>query len=208
MRVLIADDHTVVRQGLRQILEMQPAGWEMGEAVSAQDVLEKVRRDRWDVLVLDLSLPDRNGMEVLEQIRHLQPKLPILVLSMHPEDQYGLRVLRAGASGYMNKESAVEDLAAAVERVAADGRYISPHLAERLVSELREDANRPAHETLSNREYRVLLLLAAGKSIKEISNELTLSAKTVSTYRARLLQKLNLRTNAELVRYAIMHQLT
>jgi DNA-binding NarL/FixJ family response regulator len=207
IRVLIADDHAVVRQGLKQILGDTPDMVVAGEATNGQEALDKVRAEVWDVVVLDLSMPDRSGLDVLKQLRSERPNLPVLVLSMYAEDQYAMRVLKAGASGYLTKDSAAEELVKAVRKVVSGGRYVSPFLAEKLAFEIGRDLSKLPHETLSDREFQVLRLIAAGKSVKEIAAELYLSAKTVSTYRVRLLQKMNLTTNAELIHYAIQNRL-
>ena len=207
IRVLIADDHAVVRQGLRQILGDTPEMLVAGEAATGQQVLDKVRAESWDVVVLDISMPDLSGLDVLKQIRSERPKLPVLVLSMYSEDQYAMRVLKAGASGYLTKESATDELVKAIRKVVSGGRYVSPLLAEKLAFEMGTDSGKLPHETLSDREFQVLRLIAAGKPVKEIAAVLSLSVKTVSTYRARLLEKMNLGTNAELIHYAIQNHL-
>ena len=207
IRVLIADDHAVVRQGLIQILGDTPEMMVAGEATTGQEALDQVRAEAWDVVVLDISLPDRSGLDVLKELRAERPTVPVLVLSMYPEDQYALRVLRAGAAGYLTKDSAAAELVKAIRQVVRGGRYVSACLAEKLAFEIGTDARRLPHETLSDREFQVLGLLAAGKSVKEIAAELSLSAKTVSTYRARLLEKMHLRTTAELMYYALQHHL-
>lgn len=207
MRVLIADDHAVVRQGLKQILGDTPEMLVAGEATNGQEVLDKVRAETWDVVVLDISMPDRSGLDILKQLRSERPKLPVLVLSMYSEDQYALRVLKAGASGYLTKDSAADELVKAIRKVVSGGRYVSPLLAEKLAFEIGGDSSRLPHESLSDREFQVLRLIAAGKSVKEIAAELGLSVKTVSTYRARMLEKMKLGTTAELIHYAIQNRL-
>lgn len=207
IRALIADDHAVVRQGLKQILGDTPEMLVAGEAASGQEVLDKVRAETWDVVILDISMPDRSGLDILKQLRSERPKLPVLVLSMHSEDQYAMRVLKAGASGYLTKDSAADELVKAIRKVVSGGRYVSSFLAEKLALEIGADSSKLAHETLSDREFQVLRMIAAGKSVTEIAAELYLSPKTVSTYRARLLQKMNLETNAELIHYAIQNHL-
>ncbi len=207
MRILIADDHAIVRRGLRHIAE-QMAHMSVGEASNGQEVLVKVREERWDALVLDISMPGGNGLDVLQEVKHFLPDLPILVLSVHPEDQYAMRVLKAGASGFMNKDCAPDELLQAIQKIIAGGKYISPTLAERLAFELLGNHDKPPHALLSDREYRVLIMIGAGNSVSEIANELALSVKTVSTYRARVLEKLNLRNNAALIRYVIDQQLS
>jgi two-component system invasion response regulator UvrY len=207
IRALIADDHAVVRQGLKQILGDTPEMVVAGEATTGQEVLDKIRAETWDVVVLDISMPDRSGLDVLKQLRSERPKLPVLVLSMHSEDQYAVRVLKAGASGYLTKDSAPDELVKAIRKVVSGGTYVSSFLAEKLAFEIGTDTSRLPHETLSDREFQVLRLIAAGNSVTEIAAELYLSPKTVSTYRARLLQKMNLTTNAELIHYAIQNHL-
>jgi DNA-binding NarL/FixJ family response regulator len=207
IRALIADDHAVVRQGLKQILGDTPEMVVAGEATTGQEVLDKVRAETWDVVVLDISMPDRSGLDVLKQLRSERPRLPVLVLSMHSEDQYAVRVLKAGASGYLTKDSAPDELVKAIRKVVSGGTYVSSFLAEKLAFEVGTDSSRLPHETLSDREFQVLRLIAAGESVTEIAAELYLSVKTVSTYRARLLQKMNLTTNAELIHYAMRNHL-
>jgi two-component system invasion response regulator UvrY len=207
IRALIADDHAVVRQGLKQILGDTPEMVVAGEATTGQEVLDKIRAETWDVVVLDISMPDRSGLDVLKQLRSERPKLPVLVLSMHSEDQYAVRVLKAGASGYLTKDSAPDELVKAIRKVVSGGRYVSSFLAEKLAFEIGTDSSRLPHETLSDREFQVLRLIAAGESVTEIAAELCLSVKTVSTYRARMLEKMNLGTTAELIHYAMQNHL-
>jgi len=203
IRVLIADDHAIVRKGLRQIVKEQAAYMEVEEAVDGQEVLEKIMVGVWDVLVLDISMPKRSGLDILQEVRHSRPRLPVLVLSVHPEEQYAVRVLKAGAAGYMNKDCALDELVQAIQKVVGGGKYVSSTLAERLAFELSGQTDKLPHETLSDREFSVLLLIGAGRSVSEIAAELALSVKTVSTYRARILEKLNLHSNAEMIRYVI-----
>jgi DNA-binding NarL/FixJ family response regulator len=207
MRVLIADDHAVVRQGLRQILAAVPELSEIAEAVDGDETLSRVRAEAWDLLVLDMSMPGRSGLDILKEVRRERPTTPVLVLSMHPEDQFAVRLLKAGAAGYLNKESAPDELVAAVRKVLTGGKYVSAALAEKLAFNLDQDSDRPAHEVLSDREFQVLRMLAAGQTVAQIAAELMLSPKTISTYRARLLDKLGLHSNAELIHYAIQNQL-
>jgi len=207
IKVLIADDHAIVRKGLRQVVKEQAAYMEVDEAEDGQEVLEKVHAGHCDVLVLDISMPKRNGLDILQEIKHSNPNLPILILSVHPEEQYAVRVLKAGASGYMSKDCAPDELVRAIEKVVAGGKYVSATLAEKLAFELSGQSGKLPHETLSDREYSVLLMIGIGKSVGEIANELALSVKTVSTYRARILEKLNLKSNAELIRYVIDNSL-
>jgi two-component system invasion response regulator UvrY len=207
IRVLIADDHAVVRQGLKQILGGTPEMLVAGEAINGQEVLDRVRAEAWDVVVLDISMPGRSGLDILKQLKSERPRLPVLVLSIHSEDQYAVRALKAGASGYLTKDSAPDELIKAIRKAVSGGRYVSSLLAERLAFEIGTDSKRLPHETLSDREFQVLSRIAAGKSVTEIAAELSLSAKTISTYRARLLQKMNLGTNAELMHYAMQNHL-
>ena len=207
IKVLVADDHPVIRQGLRQVLAETSDMVVGGEAVDGLEVLDKVRDDHWDVVVLDLTMPGRNGLDTLKQLKHERPKLPVLVLSMHSEDQYAMRALRAGASGYMTKENAPDELVKAIRKVFTGGKHISPYLAEKLVFDLERDSEKPLHEYLSDREYEVMCLLASGKTVGGIAEELLLSVKTISTYRARILEKMRMKNNAELICYAVHSQL-
>jgi DNA-binding NarL/FixJ family response regulator len=208
IRVLISDDHALLRSGVREIVVRGLRDAICGEAASAEQVLAQVQNQKWDIVILDLSMPGRSGIEVLAELKRLQPKLPVLVLSMHPEDQYGKRVLRAGASGYMNKDVAPDELINAVRKVLAGGRYVSPALAEKLAFDLGTDATPgPAHELLSEREFEVLRLIASGKSPTEIAETMHLSVTTVSTYRARILLKMNMTTTAQLMRYGLENHL-
>jgi two-component system invasion response regulator UvrY len=202
-RILLVDDHAVVRRGVRDILTDALGKVTFGEASKPSEALERLQDQEWDVVVLDISLPGRGGLDALREIKRLRPTLPVLVLSMHAEDHYALRALRAGAAGYVNKESAAEDLSGAVRKVLAGGTHVSVHLAETLAKSLRVDTSRPPHERLSDRELEVLRCLAAGKTVKQIGVDLALSEKTVSTYRTRLLEKMQMHTNAELIQYAI-----
>ena len=207
LRILLADDHAVVRQGVKQILAEAFAQASFGEAENMHELLKLVRSGSWDIVVLDLSMPDGNGLEALKQIKCEYPLLPILILSMYPVDQYGVRTIRAGASGYLNKESAPEELVQAIVKILNGGVYISASVADELVMHARNEDDQPLHQHLSDREYQVLCLIASGKEVKEISTELSLSAKTISTYRARLMEKMNMNTNAELTYYAIKNGL-
>src|SRR2546426_5059348 len=207
MRILLADDHAVVRHGLQQILAEDFKKAVFGEARNAQEALDLVWKDNWDVVVLDITMPGRSGLEVLREIKKSRPKLPVLVLSMHPENQFAVRVLKRGASGYMTKESAPDELVGAIKKVLEGGRYVSPSLAEKLATYLSSDQQKPPQELLSDREFQVLRLIASGKIVSEIARELSLSVKTISTYRTRILEKMGLRNNAELMHYAMQHQL-
>lgn len=207
IRIAVADDHAIVREGFKQILSDCPDIQVAGEAKNGKDVLDLLRKDKFDAVVLDISLPDRSGLDILKEIRKTHPALPVLILTMHAEEQYAMRVFKAGASGYLTKESAPEQLVNAVQKVASGGKYISPQLAEKLVGDLGSDSLRPPHETLSDREFQVLCYLASGKTAGQIAAELDLSVKTVSTYRTRILEKMRLSNNAELIHYAIQNGL-
>ena len=207
MKVLIADDHAVVRRGLIQLLADEYPSLSVGEARDAAEVLQFAREQDWDILVLDISMPGRSGLEVLKELKQQHPRVPVLILTSHPEEQYAIRVLKAGAAGYMTKESAPEHLIEGIRKVIGGGRYVSPKLAELLATTIGADRERPPHESLSDREYRVLCLIGSGKTVGEIAAALSLSVKTVSTYRARLLEKMGMKTNAELTHYALKNGL-
>ncbi len=207
INILIADDHAIVRKGLKQILAETQDMVVAGEACNGFEVMEKVRNNHYDVLLLDISMPGKSGLDILKELKMENPKLPVLVLSMYPEEQYAVRVLRAGASGYLTKESAPEELVVAMRKVARGKKYVSPSLAEKLAVDLEVDASKPPHETLSDREYQVLCMIASGKTVGEIAEKLSLSAKTISTYRARILEKMNMKNSAELTHYAIQNKL-
>jgi two-component system invasion response regulator UvrY len=202
MRILIVDDHAMVREGLKRILadEFEDAGF--GEAANATEALERLWKESWDLVLLDVSMHGRTGLDVLKEIRASASRMPVLVLSAHPEEQYAVRVLKAGAAGYLTKESAPQELCRAVRKVVSGGKYLTAGVAEQLAAEV-QSSGRQAHELLSNREYQVMLLIAAGKVPKEIGDELSLSVKTVGTYRTRVLEKLRLKNNAELMRYVL-----
>ncbi len=207
VRVLIADDHPVVRQGLKLMLSSDPELSVVGEARDGDEAFEMAHQLDWDVAVLDYSMPGRGGVELLTDVKHDYPDRPVLILSIYPEDPHGLRALKAGAAGYITKESAGEELTSAVKKVATGGRYVSSSLAEKLASRLTPEQERPPHERLSDREYRVMWLLASGKTLHQIAEEMRLSPSTVSTYRGRILKKLGLNTNVDLVHYAMKHRL-
>jgi len=207
LRVLIADDHTVVRRGLRQILlEGFPLA-EVEEVADAEELVKKIIQSNWDLVISDLSMPGRSGLEALQQIKQIQPKLPVLILSIHPEEQYAIRVLRAGASGYLSKDMAPDELVIAVQKVLMGKKYITDTIAEKLASVLDQDASKAPHEILSDREFSVLKLLASGKSVSEIADSMFLSVTTVSTYRTRIMSKMNMKNNADLTLYAIENKL-
>jgi two-component system invasion response regulator UvrY len=207
IRVLVADDHAVVRRGVVQILDEAPDLVAAGQASTGREVLQQVQENDYDVLVLDIGMPDGSGLEVLHQLRTLRPELRVLILSMYPERQYALRALKAGAAGYLTKESAPDELVAAVRRIAQGGRYITQSLAEELTAALVGEAEQPPEQILSDREFQVVCMLAEGKTVAAIASELSLSVKTISTYRARVLEKLNLSNTAEIIRYAFEHKL-
>lgn len=206
-RILIADDHAIVRKGLRETLEEELGEVEFGEAENGQQVLEQAWKRDWDLVLLDLSMGNRGGLEVLEEVRKARPKLPVLVLSMYPAKEFGVRALKAGASGYLSKQSAPEELIAAVNVALAGKRYISAEVADRMAADLQRGSEAPPHERLSAREFHVLREIARGHSLKEIAANLSISAKTVGTYHTRLLTKMGLKNDIELTRYALLNQL-
>jgi two-component system invasion response regulator UvrY len=207
MKILIADDHPIFRAGLKEFLGKEKDVKVIGEADNGRKALELVRKQRWDVVLLDLTMPGTDGLETLQELRREQPKLPVLILSAHPEDQLALRLLKAGAAGYLTKDKAPEVLLAAVRKVLRGEKYISESLAAKVTLDVVTGAKPALHEALSHREYQVMRMIAAGKAIKEIAAELFLSVRTVSTYRARLLEKMKMKTNADLIRYAMQHNL-
>ncbi len=207
IEVLIADDHTIVRRGLIQIVMETDDIVVTGEASNGQEVLELLRERSWDVVLLDLAMPGRGGMDTLRRLNNDYPDLPVLILSIYPEDQYAVRALKEGAAGYLTKERAPEELVFAIRKAARGGKYVSASLAEKLASDLSRDGSKAPHETLSEREYQVMLMLASGKAVSEIGKELNLSVKTISTHRARLLKKMAMRSNAELTQYAFHNKL-
>lgn len=207
IRVLLADDHTIVRTGLKEILADTGDIVVAGEANDGLEVLARIEEREYDVLVLDMSMPGRSGIELIKQVKGAKPRLRILVLSMHSEEQYAVRALKAGASGYLTKESAADQLVAAIRRVAAGGAYISAETAQRLALDLAPATEAPPHALLSDREYQVFQLIVAGKSVSEIAGELALSVKTISTHKTRIMQKMRMANQTELIRYAIRHKL-
>jgi DNA-binding NarL/FixJ family response regulator len=207
IKVFIADDHAIVREGLKQILAETRDIVVAGEAENGLDAIRLFRKSECQVMLLDISLPDRNGIEVLKQLKKEKPELAVLMLSMHREDQYAIRSLKAGASGYLTKQSAPKELVVAIRQVGAGLKYISPALAQELANHVGDDHEAPLHETLSDREYQTLTMIASGKTVGTIAKELSLSVKTVSEYRARLLVKMKLKNSAELTHYAIKNQL-
>ena len=206
-RILIADDHPIVRSGLVELITGSFDNVEFSEASSAQQTLEQVWKQDWELVILDISMPGRNGIEILKEVKKARPRIPVLILSMHPEEQFARRALKAGASAYLTKDSVPDEVVKALRRVLAGGRYVSNALAEKLASDLHQEPERPVHEILSDREFQVLQMMASGKTVTEIAEELNLSVKTVSTYRARMLEKTGMKNNAELIRYAIKNQL-
>jgi DNA-binding NarL/FixJ family response regulator len=207
LRILIVDDHAVVRDGLKQLLAEKYRDALFGEAANAQQALDKLDNADWDVMLLDLTMPGRGGLEVLSQFKDIQPQTKILVLTMHPADQYAVRVLKAGASGYLTKESASDEVVAAIEKVLAGGTYVTAALAEKLITSMTTAFAGKPHEQLSDREFQVLLMLASGKSVKEMGGELSLSVKTISTYRTRVFEKMKFKSNADAVRYVMAEHL-
>lgn len=206
-RILVADDHAVVRKGLVQIISDTLDLKVTAEAANGLEVLDLVRQQPIDVVLLDLHMPDQSGLDTLKQLKAEHPKLPVLVLSMYGEEQYGVRVLRAGASGYLTKESAPDQLVKAIRKVAGGGKYVTTTVADRLLELIDTDTDQPLHATLSDREFQVMRLLASGESVSAIAEKLALSVKTVSTYRARVLEKMSMKSNAELAHYALKHEL-
>ncbi len=207
IKILIADDHIVVRKGLRQILLEGFPDSVVEDVSGSEELLEKIGSDNWNVVISDLSMPGKSGLDILPQIKQTYPKLPVLILSIHPEEQYALRVLKAGASGYLCKDAAPDELINAVNRVLQGRRYITPSVAEKLANTIQQDIEKPAFEYLSNREFDVFKQLATGKSISEIAEMLSLSVTTVSTYRSRIMTKMMVKTNADLTLYAVEHKL-
>ncbi|MEW5798562.1 MAG: response regulator transcription factor [Bacteroidota bacterium] len=205
--IIIADDHAIVRQGLKKMLGEESDMKVIGEASSADDTLRLVRAHRCNVLLLDVTMPGKSGLDIIKDLKQIAPKMHILVLSMHPEAQFALRVLRAGGSGYLTKESAPEELVRAIRKVAQGGKYVSSTLAEILATLTEADVEKLPHERLSEREFQILRMIVQGKSVSEIAQQLSLSIKTVSTYRTRVLDKMNVRSNAELARYAVEHRI-
>ncbi|HET6673915.1 MAG TPA: response regulator transcription factor [Nitrospiraceae bacterium] len=207
-RILIADDHPFVRYGVKHVLEDEFPGVEIGEAASAPELLEQSGKKRWDMIVLDVTMPGRSGLDALHELKAQCPDIRVLVLSMHPEDQFAVRVLRAGAAGYLTKESIPDELVQAVRRILAGGKYIRSSVADLLALQIQcGDGNQPLHARLSDREFQVLAMIARGKTVTTIADELSLSVKSISTYRSRILDKLNLKTTADLTRYAVHHNL-
>ncbi len=207
IRVFIADDHAIVRQGIKQILSETPNVTVVAEAENGQEVLKKITDTEVDVLLMDYDMPEKNGLDVLLELKHIRPKLPVIILSIFPEEHYGTRFLKAGASGYLTKTSAPEQVIEAVNTVYRGGNFISPNLTAKLVSELKKDSEKSPHELLSDREFQVFFMIASGKRLKSIAEELSLSVNTVSTHRTRILEKLSLESNSDLTYYALKNGL-
>lgn len=207
MRILIADDHPIVRRGLKELVADEYPSLSVGEAENAGEVLRLAREQDWDIILLDINMPGRSGLEILKELKRERPRVPVLILTSHPEEQYAIRVLKSGAAGYMTKENAADRLIEGIKKAVGGGRYISPNLAELLAANVEGDGDKPPHESLSDREYHVLCLIASGKTVGEIAVELSLSVKTVSTYRTRILEKMGMKTNAELTHYALKNGL-
>lgn len=207
MRILIVDDHFIVRKGIQQILSEEFTGAYFDEAPDADTMVKKVIDNEWDLVISDLSMPGRSGLDVLPQLKSIKPKTPVLIMSIHPEDHYAVRVIKSGASGYLSKDLAPEELVNAVKTVISGNKYITPSVAEKLAIAVNNERELPAHQYLSDREFSVLKLLATGKSISEIAEHMYLSVNTISTYRSRLLIKMNLKTNADLTLYAMQNEL-
>lgn len=207
IKILVVDDHTIVREGLKKILVDAPDMVVADEASNGEEVIKKVWNNDYDLILLDISLPGRSGLDVLKQLKCTKPKLPILILSMHPEEQYAVRSLRAGASGYLTKQSASNELIDAIRKVAQGRKCITPSLAEKLAFELVVDARKLPHETLSDREYQVMCMIGSGKTVKEVAETLSLSVRTISTHRAHILKKMKMKNNAQLTYYAIKNAL-
>lgn len=207
IKIFIADDHAIVRKGLKQIISETPDMIVSEEADNGLEALDKISENNYDVILLDISMPGKNGLEILRLVKRKKPQLPVLMLSVHPEEQYAIRSLRAGAAGYLTKESAPDELIAAIRKISKGGKFVNASLAEKLISELEIYVEKPSHETLSDREYQVMCMSAMGKTLKEIAQELSLSIQTVSTYRTRILEKMNMNSIAEVIRYAVKHGL-
>ncbi len=207
INILIADDHELIREGLKKILKKEPDMEVMGEARNAQEIFDQVKNRKLSIVLLDISMPGLSGLDVLTELRKNYPKLPVLILSMHPEDRFAVRALKAGAAGYVTKDSAVGELVKAIRKVVTGGRYVSVRLAEKLADELEKGSEKPLHEALSDREFQVMRMVAAGKKVSEIAEDLSLSISTVNTYRTRILEKMKMETNVELTRYAIENHL-
>lgn len=206
-KILLADDHPSIRNGVKQILTRELTEIEFGEATNSVEIFQKIKEKKWDILILDMDMPGRNGLEVLKQLKDEKTNIPVLMFSMHPEAQIAIRALKLGASGYLTKDSAATELPKAISLILNGKKYITPSLAEQLISQMENPQNKEPHELLSDREYETLLLIAKGKTVSEIAIELSLGAPTISTYRTRILEKMDLKNNAELISYAIRNNL-
>lgn len=206
-KILVVDDHAVVRQGVKQILNEQFQGAVIGEARNAEEMIDRIRKFTWDIVVLDVGMPGKSGLDALKDLKQVCPKIPVLVLSAYPEDQLARRMLKAGASGYLTKDSAPNELVQALKKILGGGKFVSASMAELLVANLNEEAGRPQHELLSDREYQVMCLIAVGKSLKEIADDLCVGISTINTYRARILEKMQFKNNTELTHYALENRL-
>lgn len=207
LKVLITDDHAMIRVGLKQVLQKAFSSAVIGETQNAQEALEQIRSKDWDLAIMDITMPGRSGIDILQDIKLARPNLPVLIMSMHGEDQFAVRVLKAGAAGFISKHSPPEELVKAIQKLLGGGRYVSHAVTEKLISDLGKQIEKLPHEVLSDRELQVICLFATGKTNKEVAKELSISVKTVSTYRARILEKMKMKSNAELTRYAIKNQL-
>jgi two-component system, NarL family, invasion response regulator UvrY len=207
IRVLVADDHAIVRKGLRQIITDAYPTAQITEVSNVESLISEVLKSGWDLVITDINMPGRSGVEALHQVKQIDPRLPVLIMSMYPEDQYALRVLKGGASGYLSKETIHEDLVKAIQAILVGRKFITPSIAEKLAGALDAGGSKELHETLSDREFDVLKMLAQGKSVSEIADQLALSATTVSTYRSRIMEKMRMKTNADLTRYALEKKL-
>lgn len=207
IKVLITDDHAIVRKGLKQIIDETPGMLAVDEAASGHEAMEKIRKNEYDVVLLDIAMPGKSGLDTLKELKLERPSLPVLILTIYPEEQYALRVLKAGAAGYLTKESAPAELVTAIKKVSEGGRYISPSLAEKLAFNIGTDTDIDPHEKLSDREYQVMCMIASGKTVSDIADEMSLSVKTISTYRTRILEKMGMKNNAEMTHYAIKKEL-
>ena len=207
IKILIADDHAVVRKGVKHILSDFPDRFVVYEATDGVEVLEKVQNERFDIIILDIAMPDKDGIETLKEIKSEKPKLPVLMLSMYPEEQFAMRALKSGASGYLTKESMPDELAKAIQKILRGGKYVSESLHDEMLYALDQDTEQLPHEALSDREYQIMVMIANGIPRKQIAERLFLSAKTISTYRARILEKMRLKTNADLTSYVLRHKL-
>lgn len=207
IKIFIADDHAVVRRGLKQIISETPDMLITAEAEKGEELLSRLFKENCDIVLLDISMPGASGLEVLKQLKKRKPKLPVLMLSIYPEEQYAIRALKAGASGYLTKESAPEELVAAIRKIYKGGKYVSSELAEKIIEELNVFEEKQTHKTLSNREYQIMCMFASGKKLKDIANALSLSVQTVSTYKNRILDKMKMKSITEIVRYAVRNRL-